>query len=85
MKKRILFPWIAFLFTIGILNCNFLTSNEQLCAKDMEEFDKCFPVLLLAIPGCVDPSLNTCGIAVVETAKEICRGRMQFDSCRAHR
>ncbi|WP_232380764.1 hypothetical protein [Leptospira ainlahdjerensis] len=56
-----------------------------MCSKDMEEFDKCLPTLLLVIPGCVDSSLNTCGIAVVETAKEICRGRMKQDNCRAHR
>ncbi|MBW0433188.1 hypothetical protein [Leptospira yasudae] len=85
MKKRILSILIVSIGVIGILNCNLLISNEQICSKDIEEFDKCFPVLLLAIPGCVDTSLNTCGFAVVETAKEICRGRMKQDSCRAHR
>ncbi|AYV56009.1 hypothetical protein [Leptospira kmetyi] len=85
MKKRILAFLIASVFSFGFWNCNILVSNEQVCAKDIEEFDKCFPILLLAIPGCVDTSLNTCGFAVVEVAKEICRGRMKQDSCRAHR
>ncbi|MBM9499238.1 hypothetical protein JWG44_03105 [Leptospira sp. 201903071] len=85
MKKKILSAVIFLILLFGISDCNLLVSNEQACSKDMEEFDQCFPTLLLVYPGCVDPSLNTCGIAVVEVAKEICRGRMKQDSCRAHR
>ncbi|MBM9579145.1 hypothetical protein JWG45_18530 [Leptospira sp. 201903070] len=85
MKKKILSLVLFLIFSFGIFDCNLLVSNEQMCSKDMEEFDKCLPTLLLVIPGCVDSSLNTCGIAVVETAKEICRGRMKQDNCRAHR
>ncbi|TGK11071.1 hypothetical protein EHO98_21245 [Leptospira stimsonii] len=85
MKKKILAGFLSLFLLTSILNCNLLVSNEQICAQDMKEFDNCFPTLLLVYPGCVDPSLNTCGIAVVEVAKDICRSRMKNDSCRAHR
>ncbi|RHX87722.1 hypothetical protein DLM78_01655 [Leptospira stimsonii] len=85
MKKKILVGFLSLFLLTSILNCNLLVSNEQICAQDMKEFDNCFPTLLLVYPGCVDPSLNTCGIAVVEVAKDICRSRMKNDSCRAHR
>ncbi|RHX92130.1 hypothetical protein DLM75_02615 [Leptospira stimsonii] len=85
MKKKILIGFLSLFLLTSILNCNLLVSNEQICAQDMKEFDNCFPTLLLVYPGCVDPSLNTCGIAVVEVAKDICRSRMKNDSCRAHR
>ncbi|AOP35809.1 hypothetical protein A0128_00270 [Leptospira tipperaryensis] len=85
MKKKILSSLISLILLIGIWDCNLLVSSEQVCAKDMKEFDNCFPTLLLVYPGCVDPSLNTCGIAIVEVAKDICRSKMKNDSCRAHR
>lgn len=85
MNQKLIFVLLSFILITGISDCNLLVSSEQQCAKDMKEYDTCFPTLLLVYPGCVDPSLNTCGVAVVEVAKDICRSRMKNDSCRAHR
>lgn len=85
MNQKLIFGLLSLILLTGISNCNLLVSSEQMCANDLKEYDNCFPTLLLVYPGCVDPSLNTCGIAVVEVAKDICRSRMKNDSCRAHR
>ncbi|MDV6234067.1 hypothetical protein CH379_000260 [Leptospira ellisii] len=85
MKKRILNVLFATALLFETTSCNLLVSSQQMCADDIKEFDKCYPILLLVYPGCTDANSTTCGIAVVEVAKEICRSRMKEDSCRAHR
>ncbi|XDD50296.1 hypothetical protein AB3N59_00265 [Leptospira sp. WS92.C1] len=85
MNKKIFPLLLSLSLLLGIVNCNALASSEQICSKDIEEFDKCYTFLLLTDPGCTNPSLTTCGFAMIELAKEICRGRMKQESCRAHR
>ncbi|TGK28052.1 hypothetical protein EHQ12_13590 [Leptospira gomenensis] len=85
MKRRIFSVLFAIALLLEITNCNLLVSSQQMCADDIKEFDKCYPTLLLVYPGCTDANSTTCGIAVVELAKEICRSKMKEDSCRSHR
>ncbi|TGK12556.1 hypothetical protein EHO60_05220 [Leptospira fletcheri] len=78
---------IAFSFLFGsilLTDCNALVSNEQLCGKDLKNYDHCLSILLLTDPAC-GQGIGTCTIGHVELAKSICGDRMKLQGCRAHR
>ncbi|TGK07116.1 hypothetical protein EHO59_03130 [Leptospira semungkisensis] len=79
------FFFLLFSLTLGmfaISNCNLLVNHDDLCAKDLKNYDECFTLLLATDAGC-GQGVGVCTPAYVQLAKTICDNRMKVQGCRA--